>query len=262
MRKNIKLVALFILVFIGMNGVKAEECVMRAKYVNKKLTRSLSTEAPKNTEACRNEQEYYYKIKVEEGSQPIITDYYKCEIPKSADGYPVPGASFQWSYSSDGVITNDGTVKYEDFLDKNGNFSCSQASVCQNGNNISSNCEGKETHKTVDPTYHEPTSSGEKVGNMCDSMPETMALIKEIYNIMRYAIPVLVIVLSIIDFMKVVINGDEKVYAEAWNKFIKRVIVGVIILLVPILIQVLLNISGIVGIYEIGSGSDLFCIFK
>ena len=52
---------------------------------------------------------------------------------------------------------------------------------------------------------------------------------------MRYAIPVLVIVLSVIDFMKVVVNGDEKIYAEAWNKFIKRVIVGVIILLVPIL---------------------------
>ena len=64
---------------------------------------------------------------------------------------------------------------------------------------------------------------------------------------------------SLVDFIKVVSTGDDKDYKTAWNKFIKRIIVGIVILLVPVLVSALINISGIANAEEANS---LICILK
>ena len=74
---------------------------------------------------------------------------------------------------------------------------------------------------------------------------ETIKLVKQIYDIIKILIPVLIVVLSIIEFLKVILISDDKNYKSAWDKFIKRVIIGVIFFLVPLLVSFLLNISGI-----------------
>ena len=74
---------------------------------------------------------------------------------------------------------------------------------------------------------------------------ETIKIIKQVYNIIKIIIPVLIIIFSIIDFLKVILISDDKNYKSAWDKFIKRVIIGVIFFLVPLLVSFLLNISGI-----------------
>lgn len=74
---------------------------------------------------------------------------------------------------------------------------------------------------------------------------ETIKLVKQIYDIIKILIPVLIIILSIIDFLKVILISDDKNYKSAWDKFIKRLIIGVIFFLIPLLVSFLLDISGI-----------------
>lgn len=73
----------------------------------------------------------------------------------------------------------------------------------------------------------------------------TLALAKRIYDMLRIIIPLLVIILSIVDFLKVILLSDDKNYKAAWSKFIKRIIIGIIFFAVPALITLLLNISGL-----------------
>ena len=74
---------------------------------------------------------------------------------------------------------------------------------------------------------------------------KTLALIQKIYRILKILIPVLIVLLSIVDFLKVVLLSDEKDYKNAWNKFVKRIIIGIVFFIVPVLVSFLLKYSGI-----------------
>ena len=258
MKKYFKTLLLLFVVFIGINEVKAEDyCIMSGKYKGGEIKASSSM--PTSNTTC-NSGEYYYKIKFEKGKQPVVYDFMDC---KFLDG---PGV-YQWIATTDGLVKIADDFKEDDikYLDS-GKVDCASLKICQegavgDGAKITTNCEGKDTSKTVDTKYHGP-KKGESVGNMCEESGETIKLLKQVYTLLRYLIPVLIIVLSIVDFMKVVLSGDEKVFKEAWNNFVKRIIVGVVILLVPVLIKMLINMAHINGIYKIGSGNDIFCIFS
>ena len=62
------------------------------------------------------------------------------------------------------------------------------------------------------------------------------------YNIVRYAIPLVLVVLATIDVVKVVMNPDEKVKKDAGSKIAKRLIYAVVVFLVPTLIKILFSI--------------------
>ncbi|MDD3453407.1 MAG: hypothetical protein PHN42_03975 [Bacilli bacterium] len=74
---------------------------------------------------------------------------------------------------------------------------------------------------------------------------DTILIIREIYNYFTWIIPVLIVVLSILDFVKVIGSGDDKDLKAAGNNLIKRIIVGVAFFLVPLLVKLFINISGI-----------------
>lgn len=97
--------------------------------------------------------------------------------------------------------------------------------------------------------------------NGCGDLPKTTALLKQIYGLIKYLIPVLVIGLSIVDFLKVLLSGEEKVYKDAWSKFVKRIIIGIVILLLPILLKIVINISGVLDDYNV-DGDNIFCILS
>lgn len=74
---------------------------------------------------------------------------------------------------------------------------------------------------------------------------KTIAIVQRIYRIIKIAIPVLIVILSIVDFLKVVLLSDEKDYKTAWNKFVKRIGIGIIFFLVPTLVSLIISISGL-----------------
>lgn len=74
---------------------------------------------------------------------------------------------------------------------------------------------------------------------------ETLKILMRIYDIIKILIPVLIIVLSTVDFLKVVIYDDEKNYKSAFDKLVKRLVIGVVFFLLPILISFVLKYSGL-----------------
>lgn len=76
---------------------------------------------------------------------------------------------------------------------------------------------------------------------------KTFGYIKLVWNIIKYAAPILVIILGMLDFAKVVMTGEEKDMKQAGQRFMKRIIAAVILILLPILLEF---IFGIVGFSE------------
>ena len=70
-------------------------------------------------------------------------------------------------------------------------------------------------------------------------------VLKDIYKVIQIAIPILVILLSSVDILKAVTAQDDKDMSAAVSRSIKRVIIGLVIFLVPILIDAILDLAGL-----------------
>lgn len=106
---------------------------------------------------------------------------------------------------------------------------------CSFGVNDAPSDGGGDYNKPDDPTHSTWTKTD---GN-------TLKLAKKIYDMVKIIVPLLIIVLSIVDFLKVIFVSDEKDYKAAWNKLIKRIIIGLIFFAIPALIALLLNLAGL-----------------
>lgn len=62
------------------------------------------------------------------------------------------------------------------------------------------------------------------------------------------AVPIILIVLTSIDFMKVIFSDDKDSLKKAWSKFSKRIVVTIIILLIP---TILIFLADVIGADEI-----------
>lgn len=73
---------------------------------------------------------------------------------------------------------------------------------------------------------------------------KTFGYIKMIYSIIKFLIPAVIILLGMTDFLKVLFSGEDKDMKEAWTKFVKRLIAGIIFILLPVLIEFVFKIVG------------------
>lgn len=73
---------------------------------------------------------------------------------------------------------------------------------------------------------------------------ETWKIIKSLYGIVKVLIPVLVVILGMIDFATVVFSGEDKDMKTAGQRFIKRIIIGVVLLLLPAILGFIFNLVG------------------
>lgn len=73
--------------------------------------------------------------------------------------------------------------------------------------------------------------------------------LQKILDIMRFLVPLIIIGLSVVDFIKALAGQKQDEIKQAANKFIKRLIIGVAIFLIPTIIDLVLGIFGI----EMGS---------
>lgn len=74
--------------------------------------------------------------------------------------------------------------------------------------------------------------------------PKTWSYIELAYNLIRYAVPILIIVLGMLDFVKVIFSGEDKDMKASGKSFMKRIIAGVILLLLPALLKFAFSIVG------------------
>ena len=104
-----------------------------------------------------------------------------------------------------------------------------------------------------DPSYvpdNTLDNNSEVCGFLGNEDSKTVAIFRKLYKYLKVLIPVLIILLGIVDFIKVVVTGKDDDMKKAINRFVKRIIVAVIFVLVPVLIQLFINISGLTSEYS------------
>ena len=81
----------------------------------------------------------------------------------------------------------------------------------------------------------------------CDDLfgnGKTISLLRDVFKAITIVTPILIIVLSIMDFVKAVAASDEKAIKEAQSKLIKRLIIAVLIFFLPTVLNILFNLLG------------------
>ena len=81
--------------------------------------------------------------------------------------------------------------------------------------------------------------------NECSSsMKVLVAAVKFFLNLVRWLVPIVIIVLGSIDLFKAVASKDDKAVETARKTFISRLIYGVVIFLVPFFISLAFDLAG------------------
>ncbi len=95
---------------------------------------------------------------------------------------------------------------------------------------------------TADHDYkisgNNPSTNKLSCGQLIDS--SVIKLLDDFLKYPRYIVPAIIIVLGSIDFFKAVVAGKEDEMKKAQRTFVKRVIIGVAVFLVPLLIKVII----------------------
>lgn len=89
---------------------------------------------------------------------------------------------------------------------------------------------------------------GEELGNM----------VKAAIDLIQLAIPIIIIILTIIDFTGIVLSGEDKNFKAAGTKFVKRLLIGAAIIFLPMLLTFIIDMSGVLVPYGI-ERNELFC---
>lgn len=118
--------------------------------------------------------------------------------------------------------------------------------------------KGNETSQAdIENTYNNDSSSPTEVGapqpvNCSDFNSDGGNIIKNIYDIILVAAPILVIVLGSVDILKATIASDEDKMKKAKKHFITRLIALVLLLMLPWIINFMLEIATGAGIFTNG----------
>ncbi len=76
------------------------------------------------------------------------------------------------------------------------------------------------------------------------SMNTIIGAIKFVLNIIRWAIPVVLIILGSIDMFKAMASNDDKKAGEAKSTFIRRLIYALVAFLIPFLVTLAFDMAG------------------
>lgn len=105
--------------------------------------------------------------------------------------------------------------------------------------NDSTNCV-KECLKAVDIIK---TTNGSNVGE-CGFSARLMSFISNILRWIKYILPIIVIVLGILDFIKAIGADKDDEIKKAQGKFIKRLIAAALVFIVPLILEFVLDKMG------------------
>ena len=83
-------------------------------------------------------------------------------------------------------------------------------------------------------------------------------IVKWLIDLIDIAIPIIIIIMTIVDFTGVVLSGEEKNFKAAGTKLIKRLIIGAVVILLPMLLAFIIDLSGVLVPYGIGK-NQVFC---
>ena len=155
--------------------------------------------------------------------------------------------------------TNTGKCTYTTTTDID--VSENNAANIQNPNNPSNNPSSDPTPQERngdgsalwDNTKPAPSMEGVEININCEGIKDVLGLVKTIYNLIRYATPVVLIILGSVDFFKAVMAGKEDDIKKNQKRFVSRLILAVIVFL---LLSVFELIASILSKSGVGDGDS------
>ena len=76
------------------------------------------------------------------------------------------------------------------------------------------------------------------------------------FNLIKIATPIIVLILTTIDYIKAIINQDDGEIKKATQRGVKRLIFGILIFLLPFLLDLIFHAFGLYDISTCGIGSS------
>lgn len=104
-----------------------------------------------------------------------------------------------------------------------------------------------DNFKAIFETLSVNWNFGENVGINCEGIlgDNVIAIIQEVFDIIKIAAPILLILFGAMDFSKAVLANDNDALKKATSNFVKRTIATVAIFFLPLLIKIILGLPGI-----------------
>ena len=124
---------------------------------------------------------------------------------------------------------------------------CTPSSGTNNGG-TGNNGTSSKTQNSEEYGYKVAKAKDKKISKTsCKSLfgGQTGEMLKDIYSLIKFAVPIILIAMSIKDFGEVIIGQDSDKMKKATSTFIKRLIISVVLLLGPTLIGFIFKIFGI-----------------
>lgn len=81
------------------------------------------------------------------------------------------------------------------------------------------------------------------MNTVCDQIPETISnLTSTLFTIVKFAIPLILIIYGMLDFGRAVMAGEEKEIKEKQKLFIKRLIAAVMVFFIFAIVELILGV--------------------
>lgn len=107
----------------------------------------------------------------------------------------------------------------------------------------------KGTLSLVNESGGETTNGGMNYDKLCSDYSSGIGgaarIIGYIVLVVKWLVPIVIIILGIIDFAKAVISSDDKALNKATSSLAKRIVAGLIVFFIPTLLLALLNLLDI-----------------
>ena len=171
---------------------------------------------------------------------------YRC-VTQTDDGYSYELSAGANYCKNDELSTSDGQQFGSGYF---GGAFGEPGDESSEGNDHSSDSYSKPGSVTIDTlredleSYNQNSDCNSLLGSTEDE--ESVAwLLQQILNYVKILGPILVVILSSLDFAKAIITSDDDSMKKAEKKLVIRLVLAVALFLIPTLVSVLLNIFGI-----------------
>ena len=196
---------------------------------------------------CENNAEY-----------PSMKDENSC-LAYGRNKYGANNNKVSWTYKASCVgLTADATIKAIEEIDQGNQFVTPPQNTPSTATNTSDPDGNSAGNGSTSATSGSTGSDNMTVGFDC-SDPDVYSLvktIKTIYNFLRYATPVILIIMGSIDFAKAVVAGKDDEIEKNKKKFMNRLFIAFLIFLLLSIFQLVTNIISSSGAANSNSWID------
>ncbi len=87
----------------------------------------------------------------------------------------------------------------------------------------------------------------------CSNFAFILKIVGFLFKLIQWAVPIVLILFSVLDLFKAFTSADEKTRKDVGNKILKRLVYAIVIFLVPILARIIFRALGNAGVSGYGT---------